>query len=123
MSRQLYVPHVGATLELAEPWTFNLYDERRNDALIAQACSEDEQVAQDLQQRREEARRVRRYYDGLRLVCPYTFPVGTVLRIDRLYVRRGDQAAYDSLSFVVVGAQKRVRFWAKLADCNKITFR
>ena len=48
-------------------------------------------------------------------------PVGTVLTIDRIYIRKGAND-YSSLSFwaLLPGDKKRFRFWAKLHDVNEI---
>jgi hypothetical protein len=56
-----------------------------------------------------------------------TLPAGTVLAIDRIYIRKGI-SDYSSLSFnltatldpLISAARGRKRFWAKLADCNRI---
>lgn len=65
-----------------------------------------------------------------------TLPVGTVLRIDRIYVRKGS-SDFSSLSFYIESTTRqdlmpskqkpgfkkgRMRFWAKLADVNRIEF-
>lgn len=49
---------------------------------------------------------------------PYTFPKGSVLEIDRIYIRQGNEA-YSSITFKIRGKTVR-RFWAKLDDANKI---
>jgi len=65
---------------------------------------------------------------------PVTFPKGTQLKVDRIYIRKG-ASDFSSLSFYVIASsiaaimpvenQKgfkkgKKRFWAKLADVNKI---
>jgi hypothetical protein len=69
-----------------------------------------------------------------------TLPVGTVLAVDRLYIRKG-ASDYSSITFyakelgevIIPGSRwswgnqkatkrKAQRFWAKLADCNTIEF-
>lgn len=63
-----------------------------------------------------------------------TFPVGTVLNIDRIYIRKGI-SDYSSVTFNVVdssdrrlqtvkqgGIKGKRRFWAKLKDVNNIEF-
>lgn len=60
---------------------------------------------------------------------PVTLPKGTVLTVDRLYIRKG-ATNFDSLSFYIGNAPKgvgfkkqgKIRFWAKLPDVNKINF-
>lgn len=65
-----------------------------------------------------------------------TLPVGTVLAVDRIYIRKGS-SDYSSITFYAKGLGeseiknrwsgrvtkwKAQRFWAKLSDCNKIEF-
>ena len=48
---------------------------------------------------------------------------GCTLTVDRIYIRKG-AAEYDSVSFFVEGlAPKKIRFWAKLDDCNNVEFK
>jgi hypothetical protein len=59
---------------------------------------------------------------------PITLPKGTVLEVDRVYIRNFNRAAleeqdnFDSITFKVVGAKKQ-RFWVKLKDANHIQFK
>jgi hypothetical protein len=56
-----------------------------------------------------------------------TLPAGTELAVDRVYIRKGI-SDYSSLSFnltatpdpLISAVRGRKRFWAKLADCNRI---
>ncbi|AHC30548.1 hypothetical protein CC53_gp131 [Rhizobium phage vB_RleS_L338C] len=65
---------------------------------------------------------------------PATLPRGTILRVDRIYIRKGNED-YSSLSFYITetahaalqpvktkkGFKKgRKRFWAKLAEVNTL---
>lgn len=65
-----------------------------------------------------------------------TLPAGTLLSIDRIYIRKGS-SDYSSVTFWVKGfgevemksrygdskkKWKSQRFWVKLSDCNKIEF-
>lgn len=55
-----------------------------------------------------------------------TIFAGTTLSVDRIYIRKGS-SEYSSLSFFIQYSPKKTykkkpRFWAKLADCNKIVF-
>lgn len=66
-----------------------------------------------------------------------TIPAGFVLKVDRIYIRKGI-SYYSSLTFFVKDFKeiktirqkswcrsrkvKSLRFWAKLEDCNKIKF-
>ena len=50
---------------------------------------------------------------------PLTFPPGTILSVDRLYIRKG-QSGFDSISFRVIKGSPipTGRFWAKLDEVN-----
>ena len=48
------------------------------------------------------------------------FDAGTILRIDRIYIRKGN-SEYSSISFWIKnGLNKGARFWAKLDEVNTI---
>lgn len=50
---------------------------------------------------------------------PITLPVGTKLKVDRIYIRKG-ASDFSSISFFATIDKKDYRFWAKLADVNTI---
>ena len=65
-----------------------------------------------------------------------TLPKGTVLAVDRIYIRKG-ASDFSSITFFAKGLGetevknrwsgrttkwKAQRFWAKLSDCNQIEF-
>jgi hypothetical protein len=55
-----------------------------------------------------------------------TIPAGSVLSIDRIFIRKG-MDDWSSLTFYLKEHpdhifKKKPRFWAKLADCNNIEF-
>lgn len=57
-----------------------------------------------------------------------TLPKGTILKIDRIYIRKGS-SDYSSITFYAKDMLKpntkkkySPRFWAKLSDCNQIEF-
>lgn len=67
---------------------------------------------------------------------PVTLPAGTILAIDRIYIRKGSKD-FSSITFFAKNLGKVVttnrystkaktktafRFWSKLHDCNKIMF-
>lgn len=134
---KLYIPEIGDTIKLVAPWTFNLYNEHRNDTLIeiGEIKFPDNQ-------------------SSFMQSVPFIIPAGEVLKIDRIYIRKGS-ADYSSLSFLWKGMKtkkrsepryatvlqpghpmhgirqhvgenvisaKPVRFWAKLSDVNNIEF-
>ena len=112
---KLYIPPLGTVLTLAEPWTFVVYNEYRNTALMHAAGLE------------------RCHLNG---VNPYlvkdagihTFPAGTQLTVDRIYIKQG-ASNFNSVTFrtrdVTSPPRKGrkepvVRFWAKLRDVNEM---
>jgi hypothetical protein len=53
----------------------------------------------------------------------YTLPAGTVLKVDRIYIRKGKgMSDYSSVTFYATIGKKKYRFWSKLADVNNIKF-
>ncbi|WP_434715626.1 hypothetical protein [Paraburkholderia sp. A3RO-2L] len=115
MSLQLFVPPLGTKLRLVEPWDFSLFNERRNATLMALLGDTRKLEYHDV--------------EGI----PATLPAGTVLIIDRYYIRHGLDE-FDSVSFRMQGVsaeaktysfsakatRRQVRFWAKLPDVNNM---
>jgi hypothetical protein len=101
---KLYIPEIGDMIVLTEDWTFNIYNEYRNNKLYEKMGWETR-------------------YGGTRLEKhEIMFPKGTSLKIDRIYIRKGS-SDYSSITFYVgSGNLKGARFWAKLADVNRIEF-
>jgi hypothetical protein len=109
---KLYVPEIGDKLKLTSDWTFDLHWEHRNQALIEHFFNEKFSWGKE---------------EGPRSV---TLPAGTVLTVDRIYIRQG-VSEYSSISFYAgigeggkgnFGKPKNPRFWATLSDCNNIEF-
>lgn len=107
---RLCVPKIGDTLTLIEGWNFLLHYERRNRSLaekmgLSPPGSEDK-------------------YWGWRNAQSATLvllPADTELKVDRVYIRGGASVEFNSLTFRVKnGPYKGCRFWAKLADVNKM---
>ena len=130
---KLYIPEINDSIRLVEPWTFDLFNEYRNETLMEISSIEFPRIQSSFKQ-----------------FVPFTIPTGEVLKIDRIYIRKG-ASDYSSLSFLWVGKRtsskvitrtatavgygtkqswdydvkkpaKPVRFWAKLADVNNIEF-
>lgn len=60
---------------------------------------------------------------GLEKTYSVTFNTGTELKIDRIYIRKGNKE-YSSISFWIKnGPYKGARFWAKLSEVNQIVFK
>lgn len=119
---RLFIPEIGIDLKLLEDWTFPLYYEHRN-AKLFQALGVPP-LPQDGfgitgweyqdHSRDEKSETV-------------TLPKGTILKVDRVYIRKssiygGDASKYSSVSFwaKLKGHKKKARFWAKLPDVNRV---
>lgn len=108
---KLFVPAIGTKLKLTEPWTFKLHAERRNHDLITTLPGQEN--------------RNRWGYYNLRggPIADVTLQEGTILVVDRIYIRKGAED-FDSITFRVAQSlqfpKKKPRFWAKLNDVNKI---
>lgn len=118
MSQSLYIPRLGDVLTLASAWSFSLYEEERNKKLFKELLPNVKVDWGAL------ARRKWTYPRVLPAHHIVTLPAGTQLRVNRLYVRKG-QDEFDSLSFYVerLGQEKAFEknkpyFWAKLDDVN-----
>lgn len=114
----LFIPEIGTELTLAEDWTFPLHFERRNEPLGKLL---------NLQPPNSNDRYSRGWWQPDQST-PVTLPAGTILKVDRIYIRKSswgeDASAFSSLSFFALmpGFKKKGRFWAKLADVNRIQF-
>lgn len=125
---RLFIPQIGTPLRLENDWTFMLFCEDRNavlwralspndpkptgqhyDWLIGDECHVDNDYSRELKH------------------LPVTLPAGTLLTVDRLYIRKGGDAFsnFDSITFNInetthptLKDLKRKRFWAKLSDVN-----
>jgi hypothetical protein len=132
-SVRVFIPTIGTVFTLAEDWTFPLYDESRNDAMIAYQGLTD-------------AIAKRHWGNDPKILKNVTLPTGTTLKVDRIYIRKGSEElkAYDSVTFIVqsipdvniavtmpqddwqirMGKNPRtmrtIRFWAKLNDVNQM---
>lgn len=112
----LFIPPLGTEIVLAEPWTFPLHFEYRNFAALEYFNMIKENETK---------------WDtwGYEVSYPLTLPAGTTLKVDRIYIRKG-AGDFDSVTFWMKGGNKvvpfakgkpkAIRFWAKLADVNRI---
>jgi len=108
---QLFVPTIGAILRLTKPWTFSLYNERRNDKLLKAVGYEEVEHP---------------WRRNIRPVVEVTLPKGVELKVERIYVRQGLRG-FDSITFRLLkpSLPKDIkalasRFWVKLGDANQI---
>ena len=165
---KLYIPEIGDELILAEPWSFKLYAERRNETLLKHfgyICqfinisrrnllggyyAIPEEMLADRPVYRENY--PGDYFEDINAFhtmvldklndqhpeyIDVTLEAGTKLKIDRIYIRKGNKD-FSSISFTTkdLGAVtiqsdytwrsdrhvKALRFWAKLSECNNINF-
>lgn len=107
---QLFIPEIGTLIKLEENWTFTLYDEYRNDSLFKKLNKKRENQIVEL-------------------------PKGLVLKIDRIYVRKG-LSQYSSITFRIPKPKNKIEreymplndefskivFWVKLHDINGTEF-
>ncbi len=105
----MLVPPLGSVLRLTQDWSFALKHEWRNHALHERFKTP--QQTYDMKTKT---------YGPDPIV---TLPAGTVLKLDRIYVRKG-VGDYDSLTFYIVPKPKEKggRFFASLGDCNKMEY-
>jgi hypothetical protein len=124
MSR-LCVPTIGTILTLEEDWTFLLHHERRNQKFGKDNFDLDLSWSDWWWKRDPVTGKNERVYNKPHEI---TLPAGTVLKVDRIYIRSKakDYRDYDSVTFQCNPGLKgkaakskiRGRFWAKLADVN-----
>lgn len=146
---KLFIPTIGTKLKLTKPWEFTLYNEYRNDSMWYFYGFED-----FLQGHPHWGRRNGYTGESSSVSCDntlrtnmVTLPKGSILTLDRIYIRKGNakMKEFDSASFRItfpdgtsnhkrdssyysskVGdyiqkeRKERLRFWAKLYDVNNI---
>lgn len=105
MSKFLYIPQVGDKLKLTSNWSCKVFNESRNSKVFS-GLNIDTSGAQNTN-------------------VDITFPKGTVLKVDRLYVR-APASSFDSITFRVdsspIKSLNKARFWVKLREANNLEF-
>jgi hypothetical protein len=138
---KVLIPTIGTLLRLKKPWTFTLFNESRNYKLWEVFGKEAQEAANEELARlakltgRENDRYGYRYGRQSLTTTEVTFPAGTEIRVDRIYIRKGGDvySSFDSITFWLTktthpaivlakgkGKAKAIRFWAKLYDVNNI---
>jgi len=132
---RLFIPTIGTELKLMKKWTFPLFNEFRNETMF-------EFTGNKYDDRHSRWRNKEKSVE-------VTLPVGTILVVDRIYIRQGAED-FDSLSFRMPGCRtarrqenkvahyfhengkredkpyvqktpaRPIRFWAKLPDVNNM---
>ena len=135
VEHKLSIPDIGDKLTLTRDWTFDLWAERRN-VTVAEHFGYIELwykggtwVPVSLVGPHPDWRH--KSYDSWRenaIPCALekvsvTIPADSVLTVDRIYIRKGAKE-FSSISFYLAlpGVKKKLRFWAKLNDCNQIVY-
>lgn len=104
------IPTIGSVFTLAQPWSFMLYEEHRNN---------------DFGNKIYPARDWNRYSPRGTEPQEVHLPEGTKLKVDRIYVRQGG-GDFDSVTFRLKKGDRPGdktiygRFWVKLGDVNRI---
>lgn len=121
--RAFHMPSLGDTLVLAADWTFTVVNDSRNRLLIdwAGLASVPSNVYSYFPLGTGQYDVTRNWHELRATTRAVTLPKGTVLTIDRIYLRKGSKE-YDSVTFrgAIPGAKRKVRFFARLADVNRI---
>lgn len=96
MKRKLFIPAKGTSITLTSDWPFPLYHENRNKSLFKYLGIT--------------------YQSDASTSSEVTIPAGSILIVDRYYIR-GD-IRFDSITFRSRIGKATPRFWAKLIDVN-----
>jgi len=123
---KLYIPALGELLTLKDDWEFELFAEDRNRSLI-EIVEGFKPGWQDFWGTWDRAThsyiKPAWFHTYPKL---FTIPKDSVLRVERIYIRKGSKE-FDSLTFRVMESPdarlKKCRFWAKLDDVNMMDIR
>jgi hypothetical protein len=104
---KLFIPELGTKIKLTQNWIFPLHAENKNKGAYMALV------------------KMPLIFDWTQSVTTsVTLPVGTILIVDRIYIRRGtwNGVNISSVSFWALHPEhkKKFRFWAKLVDVNQI---
>lgn len=98
---KLYIPEISNEIRLTKDWTFDLYNEDRNQSLM-EFVGDTRQVE---------------WYAPSQTSIPCTIPAGEILKVDRIYVRKG-KSDFSSITFL----WKNKRIPAKFEDREVISW-
>lgn len=126
----MLIPTLGSRITLTEDWTFTLHGERRNTKFWIKMLGLPTEFTSEVEFDNSIWRQPPRQVE-------MTLPAGTVLRVDRIFIRQG-MDDFDSVTFVAEkipksnaeperrhfakkGTPKVIgRFWAPLNEVNRI---
>ncbi len=123
---KLFIQTIGTRLVLAAPWTFHLHDERRNEKFYIAVHGEIKRT--DFQWvgsggETSPVKTERCWWQSYKAPEPIatTLPKGSVIEVDRIYLRKG-AGELDSVTFRLVSGLGKIkgRFWARLDEVNNI---
>lgn len=147
---RFFVPAVGTTFKLLEPWTFLLYVERRNESLFNAFGSNIQHLewkevtpywgwagGNVSTQRHKFEQPNANGHTQCGKAARFILPAGSILRVKRVYIRSGQKGEFDSVTMSVretthpfliyagktkSGKRKKSLgdFWVKLCDFNTI---
>jgi hypothetical protein len=112
---KMYIPSIGDQIQLTQDWNFSLQNESRNSTLWEIATGEemkDEWHWVDIND--SSKGRVGK------IVIPVIIPVGEILKIDRIYIRKG-MDDFDSITFFWKGKATTSRTKEKVAQALEIS--
>lgn len=128
---KFYVPEIGDKLKLTKDWSFDLHAEDRNATL---GLLEGYTVKFDWG--KSPTNHIWISNNGNKsFSIPITLPAGTILKVDRIYIRKGLKE-FSSITFLAptlgsvqttnrwskTSVKRGIRFWVKLSDANNIEF-
>lgn len=136
-----YVPEIKDQIVLTEDWSFTLHAEERNSDLAMHFGWKHswENIPNPPAGLTGNFLDVWKDIETLKISqteLQVTLPKGTILQIDRIYIRKGNKD-FSSITFFAknLGSvvrdnfmstkktnKKALRFWAKLEECNKIQY-
>jgi hypothetical protein len=110
METKLQIPDIGDKITLSKDWEFDLYKEYRNASLLLVATGKKYEQC---------------YGVSTNKSVKYTIPKGTVLVVNRVYIRNGAKD-FSSITFKIEYSPNKTlnkkRFWSKLIDVNNIYY-
>jgi hypothetical protein len=122
---KIQIPTIKKVIVLSADWNFTLYSENRNWPLGIVLGLYDRNAGWRVNWKNP----VTNLFDERDYHTMYTYPVtipaGSLLRVERIYIRNGN-TEFDSVTFIIQDSPNKAflkkRFWAKLDDVNNIEY-
>lgn len=127
---KMMIPPLGARIRLAADWNFELHYEYRNENVYELFGAFAHLKGAVAGYSGDEYPPLHRIDDADKEPARVTLPAGTLLTLDRYYIRQG-AGGFDSVTFALpsqplpgyaFGQKRACRFWVKLEDVNEIEF-